>query len=106
MKISNASSTVKMILEKWPETRDSDNLLILAVWKKDNPKVKEISFLEFAEGFMKGIYTNPESIRRNRQALCNNFPHLRGHSYDSRHKNQAKVLEELRSAELFSGGTP
>jgi len=104
--ISNTSSTVKMILEKWPDTRDNDNLLLLYVWLQDNPNLKSLSFMEFAKLFKEGNFTSSEAIRRTRQLTQQNFPHLRGLKYETRRKHQAKVLEELREPNLYQGGTP
>ncbi len=38
---------------------------------------------------------SPESIRRTRQKIQEDYPHLRGELYEARQKHQAKVKEEL-----------
>lgn len=87
--IKNIKETVKNILVLHPETRDKDNLLILKVWKQQNPLLPTLAFDEFAVEFLKGNYANPESIRRSRQSLQGKYLSLRGDSYYKR-KNQAE----------------
>ncbi|MCA9345757.1 hypothetical protein KC871_04055 [Candidatus Saccharibacteria bacterium] len=55
---------VEKALQKWPETRNSDKKLILAVWYLQNPDY-ELDFRNFFQN--KAI--SPETIRRQRQKL-------------------------------------
>ncbi len=104
--MSNISSTVKMILEKNPDTRENDNLLIIEVWKQDNPLVAMMSFEEFAQAFIANEFTSTESCRRIRQLLNNEFPGLRGKNHTGRRNNQKRVLESLREPSNYKGGKP
>ena len=70
--------TVKEMLEKYPPLRDSDRLLIWNIWGKqgklirsNDPALTSISKQEFM------LAASPESIRRCRQKIQENFPELR-----------------------------
>jgi hypothetical protein len=90
--------TVEDILLKCPETRDNDRLLILRVWAKQKPEINETSFWGFADQFLKGYFTDTESIRRTRQKLQELKPELRGETFYLRHGVFApKFKEELKS---------
>lgn len=108
MKIIQIAPTVKKILIDNPETRDSDELLILKVWAEQNPSLRMslFTFRRFAKSFIKGDFANTESIRRSRQKIQQEFPKLRGESYKPRHKERDSVKEQLRSPEVLAGGTP
>lgn len=108
MKIENISSTVKMLLQTFPDTRDDDNLLILKVWAEENPSIrtKGFSFVDFSKQLLAGNFSSTESIRRCRQKCQQEFPHLRGKIYKMRHAEQEKVKEELKCGPLNQGGTP
>jgi hypothetical protein len=94
-KIKSISATVKHILETKPETRDSDRLLILSVWAYQNPRLrsKDEIFVDFAMDFYRGSYADTESIRRSRQKLQEQNPHLRGKTDSFRED----LAEEMRT---------
>lgn len=109
MDIANVSSTVRMILEKHPETRDSDEELVLKVWKETNPEILNPSFTfwDFARGFKERQYPSIEGIRRSRQRVQEEFPELRGKMYGIRKSEIAKkAKEQLKSDALNKGCTP
>lgn len=58
--IKHAHGKVRAILEEYPETRNSDNLLCLTYWKFVDG-VKDLDGIQFA--------TCPEVIRRARQKI-------------------------------------
>jgi len=87
-KIKNIKETVRYMLTKYPEARDNDMKLILAIWEKYNPALKEASYLEFGDLFGNGKLPNVESIRRARQLMQENYPSLRGESYKVRQNEQ------------------
>ena len=79
-KIRSISSVVREILTEYPETRNSDRLLILKVWAAQNPYLrnKTHSFVEFSKGFIGNEYADTESIRRSRQKIQQESPELKG----------------------------
>ena len=69
-----------------PRTRDDDNLLIAKIWYGEykNSDVPS-DVIQFLKMFANGDLTSPESIRRCRQKLQEEFQGLRGNSYMARH---------------------
>jgi len=108
MKILKISYTVKDLLRRFPDTRDSDELLILKVWAEQNPKLrgKEFSFIDFSYLFMKRKFASTESIRRSRQKIQEEFKEFRGNNYKERHNHQEDVKNQLKDVEILKGGTP
>lgn len=67
-------------------TRDDDNLLIAKIWYAEykNTSVPN-DVIEFLKMFATGNLTSPESIRRCRQKLQEEYQGLRGKSWSARH---------------------
>lgn len=80
---------VRELLETQPGLRDNDLLLMSTIWKSQS------NILNFFHRFETGRLHTPESIRRARQKLQEDYPHLRGDRYDDRHKHQVKVKKDL-----------
>lgn len=80
---------VHRLLEEQPALRDNDNLLMSKIWKKQS------NIFNFFDRFESGRLHSPESIRRSRQKVQEEFPHLRGELYEARQKYQAKLKEQL-----------
>lgn len=80
---------VQRLLEEQLALRDNDNLLMSRIWKEQS------NILNFFQRFESGKLHSPESIRRARQKLQEEFPHLRGELYEVRQKRQEKVKQEL-----------
>ena len=96
MKISYIKSLVKEVLENYPETRDDDNKLLLKVWEIEKPEIKERFYTFFKAMLISGALSHFESIRRIRQKLQQEYPHLRGERYNIRHtKEVAETEKEL-----------
>ena len=96
-KIKDVSKRVKKLLEDIPDTRDSDNLLIMKIWYDDlrklgyNPEL--IPATTFFTEFMLHKLTPAESVRRSRQILEVAYPGIRGLSYEKRHGKIAKEVK-------------
>ena len=80
---------VRQLLERYPQTRDNDNLLMSLIWRGES------NLFNFFSRFECGKLTSPETIRRCRQSLQKNHPKLRGKMYELRQKHQAKVKKDL-----------
>ena len=94
MRISHIKNLVKEILENYSETRDNDNWLLVKIWNKKLPNIKFVTTLEMA--LIQGVLPHFESIRRTRQKLQQEYPHLRGKRYNIRHtKEIAETEKEL-----------
>jgi hypothetical protein len=99
-KIKSIKDTVLFMLERFPETRDNDRLLLIYIWCKQNPELKPeaFSFRRFALSFINGDYADPESIRRSRQKIQEEHSFLRGRSY----KHRINMLEPEMRAEMIT----
>lgn len=97
-KIESISILVKKILMQYPDTRDSDRLLILKVWSHQNNHLRNrtYTFYSFALDFLNGHYADTESIRRSRQKIQELNPGLRGKGYLKRKDIQRTVQSEIK----------
>lgn len=84
---------VRMLLEKYPDTRNCDLKLIAMFWSE----IDGFSVLGFNNVF-NGDVTHFESIRRSRQRLQEEFEELRGYKYKVRkHKLEKEVREQIKT---------
>lgn len=92
-KIQNAKQLVKHFLTIRPELRDNDNRLMANIWASElkGTGIHDMSAFDFLKMFSQDILTSPESIRRARQKIQEECPHLRGKSYKSRHQKAQEV---------------
>jgi hypothetical protein len=81
-------------LVNYPETRDSDSLLISMIWESRNTTLYTAEFFKL---FREGKLINPESIRRSRQKWQEERPDLRGKNYKERKAKEIEVIEEVRT---------
>ena len=82
-------ATVTAVMINQPETRECDFKLMTVIYKgMCNGK-------DFFTMFEAKKLPSPESIRRTRQKIQEDYPHLRGELYEARQRHQAKVKEEL-----------
>ena len=99
MEIIAKSKDIRALLEKSPHLKDDDKKLIATIWWHE---LRELGidpepFRRLLDLFVDGSLSNPESIRRTRQKLQQEYPGLRGEIYKKRHQHQEQVKEELRS---------
>ena len=99
IQIRTTKQRVMYFLKRYEALRDDDDNLIATILlndlKKLNLNSKEITAYEFLEIFSKGKLTNPESIRRSRAKLQEEFPELRGKNYQARKSNSSQIRKEL-----------
>lgn len=106
MDILSHTDKVKQLLRHRPHLRDDDYKLIANVWHSEI-KGTQLDAFGFLQMFSEGKLANPESIRRIRQKLQEEFPELRGEKYKRRHQETEKVKGDLfNTPELYQGGTP
>jgi hypothetical protein len=68
------------------------------VWAEEDPDLRNPGLLlrRFANAFIKGEHSDPESIRRSRQKAQEQHPELRGISYNIRHQYlEPEMREEI-----------
>ena len=98
MNITKVSEIVEQVLIDHPETRESDEMLILKVWAFQNPEIrsKSFSFIDFSHGFLRKKFHSTESIRRSRQKIQEIRADLRGLNYKNRKTHQAEIKRQLK----------
>jgi len=76
---------VKLLLVEHPSTKDNDNELVCWFWyyesKNEN---KNFSFLDFLTQYKNNNFTNSDNITRVRRKLQEQYPSLRGKTYNKR----------------------
>jgi len=76
---------IEKLLIKSPHLKNSDPKLIATYWFRElehkGLDVKEITAMNFLKLFAESRLTNPETIRRMRAKLQEEFPELRGEVY-------------------------
>ena len=78
MKIKECKAIVQKVLEDIPETRGSDNILIVEVLRFIDPSVIERPFKEVVPlCHINGRFPTFETIRRTRQKIQEQNPYLR-----------------------------
>lgn len=97
MNIKKVSEVVEHILINDPQTRESDEMLILKVWAFQNPNIrkKDFSFVQFSHGFLGGRFHSTGSIMRARRKIQEIREDLRGSNYKSRQSHQKDVKNQL-----------
>ena len=80
--------TIRLLLVKYPELKDNDNKLIANFWNLElqnkNKDVNKMIASDLLCMYANSILTNAETIRRMRAKLQEDFPLLRGKSYNLR----------------------
>lgn len=91
---------VEQYLTKYPHLRDDDNKLMASIWEaeynaKRNKSTKDIPAWDFLFEFSKGSLTSSESVRRCRQKLQEENPHLRGKKWALRHQQGDNMRQNV-----------
>lgn len=97
--LTTCKDKVKEILEKYPETRDSDKLLWLAYMVKHHKlreQLGDTAYLKLKEIILHEETPPMESLRRMRQKIQEYNPELRGETYKERIKESEEVKEWSR----------
>jgi hypothetical protein len=98
MKLTNTIKKVYQLLERKEHLRDNDNALIMSIWWMEcGKRAQDMTLFEFGTLMAKGGLTSSESIRRSRQKIQEENPHLRGKKYKFRQgKAQDELLTDLK----------
>jgi hypothetical protein len=97
--LKNQKEIVTFWLENHPPTRDSDTKLVANIWSK----VIGLNNLDTttARGFLQmlvdGKMPSSETIRRTRQKVQEENPHLRGKSYRERQNRGASMRNDIKN---------
>ena len=100
--IESAKDRVRYLLENYPRLRDSDEQLAVEYWslelRNDFGADITMTAFEFLNHYMgRGKLTNYESIRRYRQILQKDCPHLQGEIYKERLARQELIKEQANN---------
>lgn len=108
MRLHDVKEVVRSILRNEPKTRDDDTLLILKVWAKFEPQLRDpqYRFVAFSHLLLNGELPPPESIRRTRQKLQQHDKTLWGEKRKNRKDHSESIKEELKDPSFKPGGTP
>ena len=74
--LKNTSDIVKVILQRYPDTRNSDDLLYLYVCEYINGRNTDLPFWKVLKERKEFGYPPFESVRRSRQKLQATYPEL------------------------------
>ena len=91
---------VKQRLENSTKMRDDDALLMADVWRQQLAELGAKSVYDVLNAIAGRMVTSPESIRRSRQKVQQEYPNLRGTVYNQRHAKEIEVLKELGYATM------
>jgi hypothetical protein len=100
LKSRRLKSRIIKILTENPSNRDNDHKLISNIWffefrEQSGKHPNEVTAFEFMRLVSLGRLTNPESIRRLRQKIQEQYPGLRGSKYMIRQNHTKKVRKEI-----------
>ncbi len=100
--IKKLEPKVKALLEMYPQFRDDDNVLTAYIWEHEQDANSNIR--SFFQAYSEGRVTRQDYITRVRRKLQENYPELRGKSYEKRQEHTKKVLDDLGYNTNKSGG--
>lgn len=99
----NIKERIRSTLENHPETRDSDSILIVTIWKqeiKSKYKSFNVNVGTFLNHVMENKFSHTETVRRYRQMIQREFPHLRGKRFNKRQVEAEVVKEKVVNGKL------
>lgn len=86
---------VKERLENSTKMRDDDALLIADIWREQLEQMGAKTMYDVLNAIAGKMLHSPESIRRSRQKVQQDFANLRGTVYNKRHEKEIEILKEL-----------
>lgn len=85
------------LLKSDSNLRDSDNKLISAVWRKEIHGANHYSAKSFLIKYANNEFSSPVTISRVRRKVQEDYPELRGDSYEARHKEKKDVTKNIKT---------
>lgn len=98
MEMQTITNQVKQILEKYPLTRNSDDLLYATLCSEINPSVAGMPFYYVMQHRKEFKFPNIKSVERCRRKLQNKYPELAASKEvkDFRDENEQKFREFVK----------
>tara|TARA_R100001530_G_scaffold70988_1_gene50268 strand:+ start:788 stop:1075 length:288 start_codon:yes stop_codon:yes gene_type:complete len=88
-------------VRKWirvnPSLADSDVDLIWSIWTSQVDNIDELPAIELMRLWKHGKISSPSNITRSRRKCQEMYPETRGVTYNGRHKEADRVIEDIRS---------
>lgn len=100
--MKDLTAIVKKVLEEHKEARDSDSKLICWVYSITNPDIMGLSFSKVMWNSAYFDLPSFETIRRTRQKIQHDNPHLRGVMYEKRMAKQKDGNKSLYNTDKYS----
>ena len=101
MKIGTNKESIVLLLEAFPNLRDSDTALIAAVWNLQLDlkciDTDKMTLDEFFNYLITGNLENSETITRCRRKIQQEVPSLRGNYYHKRQAHQKQIKQEIKN---------
>ncbi len=94
-KVLKVKPVVIKVLTENEESRDDDNILILAVWS-DQALMEIKEFADLKNMLLSGKLSPPATIIRSRRKLQVNNPSLRGKLYEERKKEELWMKNQIK----------
>lgn len=91
---------VLLLLRNKPHLRDNDNKLIATIWSMQvggMNALTNLSAYELLKLFSEDKLYSPESIRRQRQKIQEQYPDLRGVNYVSRQEHSKDIRYQIKT---------
>lgn len=93
--IKQKRELVELVLRVLPETRDDDNKLLAACWRREMARLN-LDSKDTLIALSAGKLSSPETITRCRRKIQETKPELRGKRWNERHGVEEVVKEEMR----------
>lgn len=90
------------MLEKHPEARDDDHLLMFYVWIYQDGGIHTKKFGQVAQAILRGELVSPMAVSRARRKIQELCPQLRGKEYANRHREATRMREAISQGKLFT----
>ena len=98
--LKDVKTKVQELLTKNANTRDSDNLLVATFYFYEmggKEQLSKISAYDFLKKMSTGELTRFESISRARRKIQEDYPELRGNSYEKRKKSEEETRKNIKN---------
>lgn len=99
--LNSIAGLIAEALKEHEDLRDDDLALIAYVWRKEAMKCNVKKLQDFLYYLKAGVFTHPESIRRNRQLVQQHYEILRGKYFGKRKPYEKKVVDQLHYVTNF-----
>ena len=97
-KIKNMQDKVAFMLRKYPELRDDDEKLVTNMWYEEMSKwgsPESLPTTDFLALYQQKKISSADIITRARRKVQEQYPELRGQTWEERHKQSQKIRKNI-----------